>query len=82
MGDQGEPLLYRITFTYLDGSTMAVAAATDRGPFKAVYLASARLKTVFGRQPIEVACADAGPVPVDDRNVPMLGDVLIDRQEW
>ena len=47
-------LRYEVALIGVDGSRRVVPVIADRGPLKAVYLASSTLKSVFGKAAWEV----------------------------
>jgi hypothetical protein len=77
-----EPRRYAVSFTSLKGDRRTVLVITDRGPHKAVFLASATAKSVVAKPALLVDVDDAGPVELDADGVAILSGHLIDRQEW
>ena len=67
----------------LDGWRKVVPVITDRGPLKAVYLASATLRTALAKRPaLSVEVEALGPCEVNERGIAILHGYIFDRQEW
>ena len=77
-----EPLRYEVALIGVDGSRRVVPVITDRGPLKAVYLASSTLKSVFGKVAWEATVEAVGPVELDERGIGKLDGHIFDRNEW
>jgi len=62
-----EPERYNVVMIGLDGSRKVVPVITDRGPLKAVYLASATLRTALAKRPaLSVEVEALGPCEVNE----------------
>ena len=80
--EPGEPVRYHVVMIGLDGSRKVVPVITDRGPLKAVYLASATLRTTLGRsRRFGVDVEVVGPVEFMI-GPSQLDGYIFDRQEW
>jgi hypothetical protein len=73
---------YRVIFIDLDGKERSYPVITNRGPLKAVWLASSPPWRFFRANPLEIRVEDDGEPELDDEGTPKLSGSAIDRQEW
>lgn len=73
---------YKVSLRYRDGSVRDVKTVTNRGPHKAVYLATRSVSNPFATHALDVEVTQVGPPEVDADGVPVLEGFAADRNEW
>jgi hypothetical protein len=66
----------------LDGSRKVVPVITDRGPLKAVYLASSTLRSALAKKVLNVEVEALGRCELNERGTAKLDGYIFARQEW
>jgi hypothetical protein len=80
----GEAQVYTVVFRYLGGATTERKVITDRGEFKAVYIATRATYNSLpgGEDALDVVVRHEGPPPLDSEGAVRLSGFGFDRNEW
>lgn len=74
---------YKVGFVLRNGTVRTVRVLTNRGPAKAVHLATLSTVGPLRRlRALDVDVQDDGPPELDSQGVPVLSGYASDRDEW